>query len=404
MGSVTSDIQDPGKSPGDRQLIRAGRLFTGGGAAPLADRMIEITDGVVTGIAPAGEAGGQADAHFDIIAPGFIDLQINGAGGALFNDAPNEATLRTMISAARKGGTCHMLPTFITAAGDAYRQAMAAVAAFSGPEVLGLHLEGPFLSPDKPGIHPKDAIRTIADDDIGALVSHRGLILLTLAPELVTAEQMALLRKAGIVLFAGHTNATAETVSAAAGQGLAGVTHLFNACSQMQAREPGVVGAALADPRLSAGIIADGVHVHANALRVASRAMAGRLFLVTDSMPTFGGPADSFMLGGQEIIRVGNRLQSGSGTLAGAHLGLNEAVANMVELADVPLAHALHMASGVPAAVLGLDQIYGGIAEGRPASLTCLAADLTPQAVFVHGYWSAACQPAVVSRPDGNRW
>ena len=267
---------------------------------------------------------------------------------------------------------------------------MAAVAAFSGPEVLGLHLEGPFLSPDKPGIHPKDAIRTIADDDIGALVSHRGLILLTLAPEHVTAEQMALLRKAGIVLFAGHTNATAETVSAAAGQGLAGVTHLFNACSQMQAREPGVVGAALADPRLSAGIIADGVHVHANALRVASRAMAGRLFLVTDSMPTFGGLAESFMLGGQEIIRVGNRLQSGSGTLAGAHLGMNEAVANMVALADVPLAHALHMASGVPAAVLGLDQIYGGIAEGRPASLTCLAADLTPEAVYVHGCRSAA--------------
>ena len=118
--------------------------------------------------------------------------------------------------------------------------------------------------------------------------------------------------------------------------------------------------------------------------------MAGRLFLVTDSMPTFGGPADSFMLGGQEIIRVGNRLQSGSGTLAGAHLGMNEAVANMVALADVPLAHALHMASGVPAAVLGLDQIYGGIAEGRPASLTCLAADLTPEAVYVHGCRSAA--------------
>ena len=186
-------------------------------------------------------------------------------------------------------------------------------------------------------------------------------------------------------MFAGHTNATAETVSAAAGQGLAGVTHLFNACSQMQAREPGVVCAALADPRLSAGIIADGVHVHANALRVASRAMAGRLFLVTDSMPTFGGSADRFILGGQEIIRVGNRLQSGSGTLAGAHLGMNEAVANMVALADLPLTHALHMASGVPASVLGLEQIYGGIAKGRPASLTCLAADLTPEAVYVHG-------------------
>ena len=157
----------------------------------------------------------------------------------------------------------------------------------------------------------------------------------------------------------------------------------------MQAREPGVVGAALADSRLSAGIIADGIHVHANALRVASRIMAGRLFLVTDSMPTFGGPSDSFMLGGQQIKRVGNRLQSEAGTLAGAHLGMNEAVANMVTLADVPLAHALHMASGVPAAVLGLDQIYGSIAEGRAASLTCLAGDLTPEAVYVHGCLSA---------------
>ncbi len=390
MGSVTSDTQDPGKSLDDRHLIRAGRLFTGGGAAPLPDRLIEISNGVVTGIASASQAGEQADSHFDIVAPSFIDLQINGAGGALFNDAPNEGTLRTMISAARKGGTCHMLPTFITASGDAYRQAMAAVSAFSGPEVLGLHLEGPFLSPEKPGIHPKDAIRTITDDDIGALVSHRGLILLTLAPEHVTAEQMARLGRAGIVLFAGHTNATAETVSAAAGQGLAGVTHLFNACSQMQAREPGVVGAALADLRLSAGIIADGVHVHANALRVASRAMAGRLFLVTDGMPSFGSPSDNFMLGGQQIKRVGNRLQSESGTLAGAHLGMNEAVANMVTLADVPLTHALHMASGVPAAVLGLDQIYGSIAKGRPASLTCLSDNLTPVAVYVHGYRSAA--------------
>ena len=154
------------------------------GVAPLPDRLVEIPSGIITCIVPAEEAAESADAHFDIVAPGFIDLQINGAGGVLFNDAPNEGTLHTMISAAQKGGTCHMLPTFITAAGDAYRQAMAAAVAFSGPEVLGVHLEGPFLSPEKPGIHPKDAIRSIAEEDIRALVSHQGLILLTLAPEL----------------------------------------------------------------------------------------------------------------------------------------------------------------------------------------------------------------------------
>ena len=237
MGSVTSDIKGSGQSPGKRQAIRASRLFAGNGGAPLADQLVEITDGIITCIVPAEEAAEPADAHFDIVAPGFIDLQINGAGGALFNDAPNEGTLHTMISAAQKGGTCHMLPTFITAAGDAYHQAMAAAAAFSGPEVLGVHLEGPFLSPEKPGIHPKDAIRSIAEEDIRALVSHQGLILLTLAPEHVTAEQITRLNEAGIILFAGHSNATAEIVATAAGQGLAGVTHLFNAMSPLHHRQ-----------------------------------------------------------------------------------------------------------------------------------------------------------------------
>ena len=390
MVSATSSISASGTPPGGRHLVRAGNLFPGGGALPLADRLIEITDGLITGIFPAGEADATVDAAFDIVAPGFIDLQINGAGGVLFNDAPNQDTLRTMIAAARKGGTCHMLPTFITAPGDAYRRAMQAVAAFSGPEVLGLHLEGPFLSPEKPGIHPKDAIRSMTEADIEALASYQGRLLLTLAPEQVPAAHMARLADAGIILFAGHSNATAGTISDAAAQGLSGVTHLFNACSQMQAREPGVVGAALNDPRLSAGIIADGIHVHADGLSLASKAMAGRLFLVTDSMPTFGGSGRGFTLAGQNIELAGNRLQSAEGTLAGAHLGMNEAVANMVSLAGVSLAESLHMASGVPAAVLGLGHAYGSIAEGRPASLTCLAGDLTPEAVYVHGCRSPA--------------
>ena len=379
-------IRASDRSPDDGYRIHARRLFPGQGAAALSDQLIEIRDGVITAIAGMDRAeAGAVDALFEIIAPGFIDLQINGAGGVLFNDRPDQDGLRRIIAAARQGGTCHLLPTFITAGGDSYRQALAAVSACDDPEILGVHLEGPFLSRDRPGIHPAAHIRRITGADLDLLCGFDGRMLLTLAPEEVAPEALARLDEADVFLFAGHSNADSETIETAYENGLSGVTHLFNACSQMTARAPGVVGAALTHHALFAGIIADGIHVHPASLTLAARQMEGRLFLVTDAMPSYGGDGSGFSLAGRRIDLVGSRLQSSDGTLAGAHLGLDEAVRNMVALAGVGLAQALHMASGVPAAVLKLQDRYGQIAAGREASLTCLADDLTAEAVVVHG-------------------
>ena len=164
----------------DRYAIRAELLFTGGGRPALADQRVEIENGRIVAIDDAGSATRTRDLAS---APGFIDLQINGAGGVMFNDTPDAQTIARMAAAARIGGTCHIMPTYITAAGTGYRDALAAVAACSGPEILGVHLEGPFLSPEKPGIHPADHIRRLDAEDMTLLLAHRGRILLTLAPE-----------------------------------------------------------------------------------------------------------------------------------------------------------------------------------------------------------------------------
>ena len=389
---MTSHINDTAGSC----RIQADRLFPGGGGAPLHDQIIEITAGVIGDIRPSAGYGkdgtSEPIARFDIVAPGFIDLQINGAGGVMFNDTPDAVTLAQMVAAARTGGTCHMLPTFITAPGTAYSAALDAVAAWDGPEILGIHLEGPFLSRAKPGIHPPGAIRHMTEHDVLLLEAFAeagsGRLLLTLAPEEMDPAHMQRLHAAGIIFFAGHSQATGAELTRTIDLGLAGVTHLFNACSQITARDPGVVGAALTDSRLVAGIIADGHHVDAGNLALANRMMAGRLCLVSDSMPSFGSTLESFMVGGRQVRLVEGRLQAEDGTLGGAHLGLDAAVRTMVTEAGVPLAEALDMASGVPAGVLGLQDSFGLIEAGRPASLSCLDETLATSAVIVDGVLS----------------
>ncbi|MGC6454284.1 MAG: hypothetical protein ACON31_10270, partial [Candidatus Puniceispirillaceae bacterium] len=198
--------------------IHADMLYPGGGRPALADQVITIDDGLIVGLDRAGSR--RADASFDIVAPGFVDLQINGAGGCLFNDTPDMETIARMVDASRLGGTCHLLPTYITAQGTGYRDALAAVAAWSGPEVLGVHLEGPFLSPEKPGIHPPAHIRPMDEEDMALLLEHRGRILLTLAPEQVDAPPIDRRAAAGGVRFCGPTNPGAPILGAAVPQGL----------------------------------------------------------------------------------------------------------------------------------------------------------------------------------------
>ena len=373
----------------ERMQIAARRLFPGGGCAPEADRVIEVADGRIVRVMPRAEApSGPPPREFDTVAPGFVDLQINGGGGVLFNDQPAPETIATMARAARKGGVAHILPTLITDEGASYAVAIAAVEAAiaSGvPGCLGIHLEGPFLSPKRPGIHPARHIRPLTAEDAERICAAPVPVLLTLAPEEAPPDLLARLVAGGVTVFAGHSEATAEEIARAADLGVAGVTHLWNAMSQLQGRAPGVVGAALTDARLMAGIIADGLHVHPLNLRLAAEVIGERLFLVTDAMATLGADIGGFDLAGVPVRLVDGRLVSPEGTLAGAHLAMDEAVRNMVALAGIGPAEALDMASGRAARAMGLGAELGWIAPGFRASLACLDADLHAVAVMVDG-------------------
>jgi N-acetylglucosamine-6-phosphate deacetylase len=308
------------------------------------------------------------------LAPGFIDTQVNGGGGVLFNEARTVDGIAAIARAHRRFGTTGLLPTFIT---DTRERMAEAIAAMQGaldagiPGVLGIHLEGPFLNPDRAGAHDRRWIRPLDAEDIALVASLRGgVTLLTLAPEIVPPAIIAQFSAAGVVVSAGHTAATAEEIATARKAGLTGVTHLFNAMPPMSARQPGPIGAALADPDMWAGIIADLHHVSPTTLRVALAARGyRRTMLVTDAMPTVGTELREFALQGRHIKRNGGRLTTEEGALAGSDLDMATAVRNIVRELGVPLVEALHMTSRAPAEFLGLGDSYGRIAPGYRASL-----------------------------------
>src|SRR5689334_17292326 len=280
-----------------------------------------------------------------ILAPGFIDTQVNGGGGILLNDQPTEAGVRRIVAAHRKQGTTGCLPTLITDRREVMeRLAAVAETCLTIPGVHGFHLEGPAISRSRKGIHPEAEIRVPDRRDLAAIkrFGGSGRSVVTLAPECVPASMIDELIGAGLRIAAGHSDASAGVISQAVAQGASGVTHLFNAMSQLNAREPGLVGAALEDDRLFAGIICDGIHVDRAALRVAFRCKGrDRLMLVTDAMPLAGTNDRQFMLQGRQITLHDNRLTGPDGTLAGAHLTMIEAVRNAVALVGASLADAL---------------------------------------------------------------
>ena len=314
-----------------------------------------------------------------VLAPGFIDIQVNGGGGVLLNDQPTEAGVRRIIGTHRKSGTTGCLPTLITDRSEVIEQlAAVAQACLMVPGVLGFHLEGPALNRSRKGIHPESEIRTPDRRDLAAIKSFGvcGRSIVTLAPECVPAFMIDELIGAGLRISAGHSEATAAEVDDAASLGLSGVTHLFNAMSQLTAREPGLVGAALSNDRLFAGIICDGVHVNRTSIRVAFRCKGrDRLMLITDAMPLVGTSEQRFMLHGRQITLRENRLTGPDGTLAGAHLTMIDAVRNAVALFDIPLVDALIMASRTPAVFLGLESELGMIAPGYRADLVAFNAN-----------------------------
>jgi len=306
------------------------------------------------------------------LAPGFIDIQVNGGGGALFNDDPSAACARHIAAAHRRLGTTGILPTLITSAQDTMAQAAAAMPAALGQGVLGIHFEGPFLSPGKPGVHRADYLRAPAGDDLRRLETLAGTlaapVLLTLAPECVPESAQARLAAAGVILAAGHSVASFEQI----GPAITGVTHIFNAMAPIAARAPGVAAAGLG-ATLYAGVIADLIHVHPALLRVLIAAKpADRIMLVSDSMSVAGTAAESFTLQGRQILRRGGRLETADGVLAGADLSLAQAVRNMVDALGVAPETAIGWASAVPADFLRIGAARGRIAPGLAADLTLL--------------------------------
>lgn len=302
-----------------------------------------------------------------LLAPGYVDLQVNGGGGVMFNDDPSVDTLRIIAQAHAKLGTTSILPTLITDTPEKTRAAIDAAVSAIGSGVAGiagLHLEGPHLSLARKGAHDAEMIRPMEQGDLDILVdAARRLpaLMITLAPENATPQQVRTLCKSGAVVSLGHSDADFATCRAYASAGASCVTHIFNAMSQLQNREPGLVGAALRLGALSAGLIADGIHVHPSAIEVALAAKKGpgSLFLVTDAMATAGTNANSFRLNGREITRRNGRLTLSDGTLAGADLELGAALRLIHGELGVAHESALAMATSRPADLMMMKRSAG---------------------------------------------
>lgn len=321
------------------------------------------------------------------LAPGFIDLQVNGGGDVLFNDMPTPVGIAAIATAHRRFGTTGLLPTLITDTRDkmwAARDAAAAAMAVE-PGVLGIHFEGPFLSPERAGVHDPALMRVPDHDDFAFLSSSFvGVTLVTLAPEIIPYGGIARLTEAGIHFALGHSAATYEQARAALAEGLTGFTHLFNAMPPLAAREPGPVAAALETPDAWYGLIADGTHVAPAMLRLALRG-AGRPVLVTDAMPPVGGQRDGFLLQGRPIRTRDGKLTDEHGRLAGSLLDMASAVRNCIRLLGLPLAEALRMASTAPAEAIGVGNRLGKLLPGYRADIVAI----DPAAVRVLGTWVA---------------
>jgi N-acetylglucosamine-6-phosphate deacetylase len=325
-----------------------------------------------------------------LVAPGLIDVQVNGGGGVLFNDVRTAGGIAAIGAAHRRFGTTGFLPTLITDTrvhmAEAIEAARAALAA-KVPGVLGIHLEGPFLNPERKGVHDPRLMRPIETADIALVTSLKaGVTLMTIAPEKVPVDVVARLAGAGVILSAGHTAARYDTVVAARGAGLTGFTHLYNAMPPLGSREPGPVGAALADPEAYVGIIADLFHVSATALRIAIRAHgAERMMLITDAMPSVGSELTEFLIDGNVITRSNGRLTRADGTIAGSDLDMATAVRNAVRALGLPVETALQMASRWPAEFLGLGGELGRIAPGYRADLTLFDDTLAVTETWIAG-------------------
>ena len=367
-------------------LILEAPEFSHGRAVVIADDLIEsvVNVGDLPADIPAHDLGG------GYLAPGFLDIQVNGGGGALLNETPTLEGVAKIARAHRRYGTTGLLPTVITDNRTTMAQAVRAIAQARRagiPGVLGIHIEGPFLDPLRRGAHPPEWIRLPDEEDFAMLAgADCGVILMTLAPSRVSPAEVRRLADLGIIVSLGHAEASYEQAHAALLAGARGFTHVFNAMSQMTNREPGMVGAALDARDSFCGIIADGHHVHPANLRAAIAAKKpGTMVLVSDAMPTAAGGPDTFELQGRRVTRHGGRLTLDNGTLAGSDLTMDAALRYTVRELGVALPEALRMAAEYPADFIGLGGSHGRILPGYRADLVWLDTDLRVKKTWIGG-------------------
>jgi N-acetylglucosamine-6-phosphate deacetylase len=372
------------------EAITGARVFDG--EHFYTDHAVLIEGNRIAGLVPKSEIPVDAQ-HVSLaggfLAPGFIDVQVNGGGGALLNHKATVNTVRSIANAHRRFGTTGLLPTVITDAPEVIAAAIAAVRqarAAGMTEILGIHVEGPFLDPTRKGAHDARYIRMITQQDVEMFgAADCGEVMLTVAPNRVSPEMIAALVAKGVRMSLGHSDATFIEARAALAAGATSFTHLYNAMSQMTSREPGMVGAALTDTRSFIGVIADGQHVHDAMLKLAfSATPPHRFMLVSDAMPPAAGGPDTFTLQSRTVTRRNGRLQLPDGTLAGSNLTMDEAVRYCVERLDVPLGTALQMASRNPARFLNRTDL-GCIKSGALASLVHLNDQLGVMRTWVAG-------------------
>lgn len=364
------------------------RLFDG--QHFIDDQVLTITNGVISAI--------DADISYvdikaeGLVVPGFIDLQVNGGGGVLFNDSPSLDNLKTIIAAHAKFGTTAMLPTLITDKIDVMASAVEAMAEAireKVPGIVGIHFEGPHLSLAKKGTHCAEMIRPISEAE-WQLISRKdiGQVMITLAPETVSVRDISRMVDLGILVSLGHTNADFITAQKAVDAGATGFTHLFNAMSPLQGRAPGVVGCALLNDNTQAGLIVDGHHVDYASCQLAIKAKpAGGIFLVTDAMPPVGTDIKEFPLYDKTVYVENGKLTSSTGELAGSSLDMASAVKNTHLELKVPLDEALRMASLYPARYLYQQKnvLRGQIKVGQYADLVVLNDDLSVNETWISG-------------------
>jgi N-acetylglucosamine-6-phosphate deacetylase len=371
--------------------ITAAEIFDG--TRSHADHAVVIEHGRVADVLPRAQlgAGLRIEQLADgMLAPGFVDVQVNGGGGVLLNDAPTTEGVAKICNAHARFGTTSLLPTLITDTPEVTARAVAAVKqamADGMPGCIGLHLEGPFLSPERHGAHDAQLIRQMSDADVDAILAMAiDTLLVTLSPERVPPRIIRRLADAGVIVSLGHSNATYDQIMAAADAGARGITHIYNAMSPLTHRAPGVVGAALDSGALWCGLIADGHHVHPAAIGIALRAkrQPGRIFLVTDAMSTVGSGIQEFDLNGRRIRRQDGVLVLEDGTLAGSDLDMMSAVRFLVQKMKLGLPEALRMAATYPAQFLGRADI-GRIEKGARADLVHIDGGLQARATWRAG-------------------